>query len=205
VVLVLRKHLNPSKTNCRGESKTMINTTICFTGHRKINGVYPDNNNQHKWMNLFIYLITVIERAHSHGYRTFISGGALGVDQIAAWAVVNRMANPVYKNLILKIAKPFPSFYSKWPKETIETFHKLLDYATEVIDVSDGPYASWKMHHRNKWMVDNSAAVIAIWDGRKSGGTWNCISYALEKHKHVLVINPETREEKWITNKQEVN
>ena len=47
----------------------------------------------------------------------------------------------------------------------------------EVVFVSEPGYAAWKMQVRNKWMVDNSDLVLALWNGT-DGGTANCVRYA---------------------------
>jgi len=43
----------------------------------------------------------------------------------------------------------------------------------------------------NEWMVDNSSILIAIYDGSKNGGTFNCIEYAKNKGKEIIVIDPK--------------
>lgn len=78
-------------------------------------------------------------------------------------------------------------------------YDKILQKAYKIIAVNDDPYAPWKMQARNEWMIDNSNAVIAVWDG-SPGGTANNIKYAEAKERPVLVIDPVKREEKWIKN-----
>ena len=46
------------------------------------------------------------------------------------------------------------------------------------------------MQIRNRWMVDNSDLVLAVFDGKKEGGTWNCVKYAKSKNKEIVVIKP---------------
>lgn len=41
------------------------------------------------------------------------------------------------------------------------------------------------MQLRNKWMVDKSDIVIAVWDGSE-GGTNNCVQYATENKKRII-------------------
>ena len=40
-------------------------------------------------------------------------------------------------------------------------------------------------------MVDKSDLVIAVWNGKESGGTWNTIQYAKSKGKkiHFILLN----------------
>ena len=53
------------------------------------------------------------------------------------------------------------------------------------------------MQKRNKYMVDNSQIVIAVWNGKPSG-TGNTVKYAQEQGKTVIVIDPQTLETKII-------
>lgn len=55
-----------------------------------------------------------------------------------------------------------------------------LTKAEEIVYVSIGKYAAWKMQKRNEWMVNNCDILLAIWDGT-NGGTKNCIDYAISK------------------------
>ena len=47
------------------------------------------------------------------------------------------------------------------------------------------------MNLRNKYMVDNSDLLLAVWNGKK-GGTANTVKYARKKEKEVVIINPDT-------------
>ena len=49
----------------------------------------------------------------------------------------------------------------------------------------------------NKYMVDNSQIVIAVWNGKPSG-TGNTVKYAQEQGKTVFIIDPQTLETKII-------
>ena len=80
----------------------------------------------------------------------------------------------------LVIARPFPSQPNRWPTEARRHYEKILQKADRIIETSDDPYAAWKLQKRNQWMVDNSDATIAIWDGTLSG-TANTVEYAKNK------------------------
>ena len=174
--------------------------TVCFTGHRpnKLGGF--ESNPIADWVKQS--LKNVIKRAIKKGVHTFISGGAIGVDQWAAEIVIEFRTEQekhfsTWSNTVdLIIAIPFPSQPLKWPQESRRHYEKLLQKADRIIEVCDDPYAAWKMQKRNEWMVDNSDAVIAVWN-RTPGGTANCVSYALENKKPVLVLNPIKKTQKW--------
>ena len=50
-------------------------------------------------------------------------------------------------------------------------------------------YTADCMHKRNRYMVDHSDYVIAVWDGSPSG-TGKTVMYAKENHKTILQIKP---------------
>lgn len=171
---------------------------LCFTGHRpdKLGG-FGGERAKAIQSAIFGTLVHVVQRAFENGFNKFITGGALGVDQIAVEAALHRKKNPaIGKNIKLVIARPFPSQGSTWPKHTQEYFKELCAKADEVIDVSDDPFTREKMQIRNEWMVNNSGACCAVWNGG-NGGTGNCVKYARSIFRPILIINPYTLVEKW--------
>jgi len=156
--------------------------TLCFTGHRpnKLGGYKTPNST---YLAVKSLLSQAIDRAIKEGYDTFISGGALGVDQ---WALEVLYQKNIPGKII--IARPFPSQSCKWPEKSQKDFEFLLSMANQVVDVCEDPYASWKMQKRNEWMVDRSELVIAVWDGT-DGGTGNCVKYAQKCGKTVWKIS----------------
>lgn len=177
----------------------MKGKVLCFTGHRpdKLGG-YAGPNAIHFQTRLHNYLVRVLIKAIHKDFKTFISGGALGVDQIAAEAVIELRKHTLYRKINLVIARPFPNQASKWPWHAQKRFSLIIEQADRIVDVSPDPYAPWKMQIRNEWMVNLSEVVIAVWNGVEKGGTWNCIQYAVKKQRDILIINPTTLEEKWL-------
>ncbi len=102
-----------------------------------------------------------------------LTGMALGWDQAVADACVDL-------DISFKACVPFKGQEARWPEESQTHYHELLAVASEVVYVSPIGYAVWKMQVRNKYMVDNSEQLLALWDGSK-GGTANCVEYAVKK------------------------
>lgn len=133
-----------------------------------------------------------IERAANRGVVTFISGGALGVDQWAADIVIEirverqKRSTKGLGGIQLVIARPFPSQPNRWPTKARRHYEKILQKADRIVETNDDPYAAWKLQKRNEWMVDNSDAIIAVWDGQPSG-TANTVEYARKQKQPVLV------------------
>lgn len=164
-----------------------MNKVACFTGHRFV-GSNPLSAE-------VLWIKTSLEDkvfdAYNYGYTTFISGGALGVDTWGAEAVLS------YKDILpdirLVIARPFVGQETRWRKEDRDKYTKILDMADEVVTINGGSYEAWKMLSRNKWMVNNSELVIAVFNGVNKGGTYHCISYARKLKKPIYIINPSGR------------
>jgi uncharacterized phage-like protein YoqJ len=167
--------------------------TACFTGHRKLGEAYYNSNSPStEWHTLRQYMDQVVKDMIDAPYNVdhFISGLAIGVDLLAAESVAYVRVFAKGKVVKLTGAMPFPSQPNKWPESTRQHWHNVCQLCNEVVSVSADPYSPQKMQVRNEWMVDLSDYVIAVWNGEKSGGTWNCMSYALGKNKSVLAIQP---------------
>lgn len=108
-----------------------------------------------------------------------ISGMALGWDQAVAHAAIDL-------DIPVLAAIPHEGHESRWPFASQKRYHAILKHCDEVVLVTDGPYAAWKMQIRNQFMVDRANVLLALWNGGP-GGTANCVNYA-RKHK-VEVVN----------------
>jgi len=178
------------------ESQNSKFFTAHFTGHRpQAKCMYGFNMRDERYQLLYKKLTEVIKLCIcDYDIRNFISGGALGVDQMAFWCV-HKIKN-IYsvKNIL---ALPFEKQDSVWTMEQKYWYRKMLEKADEIIfvDTSEryqikdtiiGEYHKAKLQKRNEFMVDNSRITIAVWDGSK-GGTMNCVRYA-EKNSGRLII-----------------
>ena len=66
--------------------------------------------------------------------------------------------------------------------------YKILGKANKITVVNDH-YFSACMLVRNRYMVDHSDTVLAIWNGEESGGTWQTIMYARSQNKKIDIIH----------------
>lgn len=151
---------------------------LAVTGHRpnKIGGY-----------NLNSPLRTVVRQEMEqflleHKPELGISGMALGVDQDFAKLCIKH-------SIPFVAAIPFEGQESRWPKESQDEYNEILEHAKEIAFIAPKGYAAYKMQKRNRWMVDRSTDVLAIWDGT-TGGTANCVAYAEAINKPIHRINP---------------
>jgi len=107
-----------------------------------------------------------------------ISGASLGWDTALALAGFSLKISVI-------LAIPFDGQEECWPPAARVRYRKMLERAEDVHFLNDAPYEPEKIQARNEWMVDHADLVLALWDGRKLGDVWNCVSYAQFRHSPV--------------------
>ncbi len=154
---------------------------IAITGHRPIK---LDNDYDLKSPlieNIKKEIVRVIEKQKPN---TLITGMALGIDTLFALIAIEY-------NIPFIAAIPCLSHDSKWLPKSQQLYHQILDNKLCTIKlVNNLPYNHIVMQLRNQWMVDNCDMLIAVWD-KSSGGTANCVKYAVLKNKQIHFINPD--------------
>ena len=146
--------------------------TCCVTGHRNI----PADKIQYVQIQLRQELLQAIQSGYTH----FISGFAAGVDLIFAGIVADlKREYPI----TLEAAIPYPGRMNT-PDEVFRCLLKECD----IVKVHTDRYSKSCYMVRNRYMIDCSALVIAVHDGRKSGGTAATIKYAHKMERDVREI-----------------
>ena len=113
-----------------------------------------------------------LEEIHfESGISAVISGLAQGWDQAIAEASID-LGFPLW------VAIPFEGQESKWPEDAQERYNRIRGKAAKVTIVCPGDYASWKFIARDKWMVESSDLVLALFDGNPKSGTGATVAYA---------------------------
>ena len=161
--------------------------TCCVTGNRPQKFPWKYGKGR-KHKNYLAEMARQIEALIQSGYTHFISGGALGVDQEFAEAVLRLKHS--YAEITLEIAVPCRTQDLRWSDALRRRYSSILECADKVIILSE-QYTPTCMLKRNEYMVDRSDLVLAYWNGEEGGGTWQTINYAKRKHK-TLTINKLT-------------
>lgn len=160
----------------------------CFTGHRPLQLPWKYNEHGIKYWIFKRKFKKVIISSIEEGYKHFISGMAIGVDMIAAEIVLELKAT--YPDIILECALPCLNQTAKWNDESIMRYQNILSLADKVTIVSRTLYFNGCMAKRNKYMIDNSNRIIAVYNGKKSGGTYQTINMAKIANKEVVIVKP---------------
>lgn len=168
----------------------MRENTCAFSGHRPKSFPWRYDEAAPGCMLLKEVLTEQIAALTDKGVTGFISGMAPGVDLWAAQIVLDlRENNPALK---LCCALPCEGQEKKWPARTQEQYHSILRQANEVVYVSKA-YTSDCMLNRNRYMVDHSSILLAVYNGAYRSGTGMTIRYAKEKQHKIILIDPTSR------------
>lgn len=146
-------------------NESKILKTCCITGHRKI----PDE----KMKYVERELRREVDLALAEGYTHFISGFAEGTDQLFVKIVAEK--RKLNGDIQLEAAIPYRNRVAALQKDP-ET-RRLLGACT-IIGVHSEKYSSDCYLVRNRFMVQTSGRVIAVYDGRMKGGTVMTLRFA---------------------------
>lgn len=144
----------------------MKDKTCCFSGH--------SSTSQKKIEKIVKRLNDEVDCLIQQGVKSFICGGALGFDHIAASMVISKKQQG--KDIRLVFALPCRNQDEKWTDRQKRLYHSLLNEADEVYYVSE-EYTPDCIKDRNHYMVDNSAYCICTLL-RDMSGTGQTVRYA---------------------------
>lgn len=150
--------------------------TCCFTGHRRL----P----KEKIEQVVIRLNQEVETLIGQGITNFISGGALGFDQIAASLIVAK--KEMEYNVRLIFALSCRNQDELWNEEQKKLYHGLLGEADEIIYVSE-EHSAGCMKKRNQYMVDRSSYCICA-RLHPMSGTDQTVKYARQRGIRVIHV-----------------
>ena len=131
-----------------------------------------------------------IKTLTDRGVTDWLSGMAQGVDLWCAQIVLAlRKENPALK---LHCVLPCEGQESKWTASAQERYRSILAQANEVIYVGQ-EYSRDCMLERNRYLVDHSSILLAVYNGTWRSGTGATVRYALKQGREVIIIDPISR------------
>lgn len=149
--------------------------TCCFTGHRKL---FEQDNIQ-----LTKNLENEINNLISQGVTTFLSGGALGFDQMCASIIIDKkQLNPSIKLIFILPCVEQDKF---WTVNQKQIYKHLLSNADDIIYTSE-IYTSNCMKMRNQELIQLSEVCLCALRNNHSG---TAQTVRLANRKGIPVIN----------------
>jgi len=102
------------------------------------------------------------------------------------------MYRKVYPGIKLECAIPHPNQSERWSDYSKARYDRIKNEADAITMISQS-YTRDCMFRRNRYMVDNSSVLIAVYDGQSSGTKYT-VDYAIKKGLRCIIINPKTFE-----------
>ena len=168
----------------------MKNKSICktcaFTGYRPSKMPWGYDETDARCVEFRFRLREALEYLIGQGYTDFMSGGALGFDQMAARIVLSLREKYPWIRLIMVI--PFDGQADKWSREQRGRWLEIIEASDRVIRISHR-YDKGVFFQRNHYMVENADLILAAFDGQP-GGTAGTVAYAKRHGVRVVRIPP---------------
>lgn len=166
----------------------MKEITCCFTGHRPQNLIFGFDEQHELCLEVKKELDVQIRKAVSDGYRIFVSGMAMGVDMWAAEAVLGlKKREP---GIMLVCILPCATQAARWNCAARARHARILEACDESMTMRPA-YTRACMFERNREMIQRAGRVIAVYDGRRRGGTCFTVNLARRSGLEIVSIDPK--------------
>ncbi len=156
-------------------------------GHRPKKFPWGYNETDARCVALKKALAEEITKLVDAGYTDFFSGMAEGTDAWAAMAVLAlKKKNPALR---LHCVLPCEGQSERWSASARERYFSILEQADEIVYVRR-EYSKGCMLERNRYLVDHTACLLAVYNGEKRGGTAMTVRYAGKVGRKIILLEP---------------
>lgn len=160
--------------------------SCCFTGHRPGKLPWGYDEGDPRCEELRNKLFDLAESTYHSGITHFICGMALGSDLLFCEEII-RLRN-WYPKITLEAAIPCETQAIRWSEQDRFRYFKLVSEC-DFESLLQHKYTPDCMINRNKYMVNHSCVLLAVFDG-SLGGTMQTIRYAKQKGLQIIQIRP---------------
>lgn len=181
----LNENVNTVIDKCEEINKNLNNVTCCFSGHRAQSLPWKFNEASPRCQIMKEKLKEEIIKAIKRGYVNFICGMALGFDVICAETVIELKKE--YPEIKIIGALPCRTQDKLWQEKDKKRYREILEKLDKIRCIYDEYIGAECMLERNRYMVNNSSLLIALFNG-KPGGTKSTIEYAKKQNLRIIVI-----------------
>lgn len=161
--------------------------TCCFTGHRAEKLPWRDNDRAPDCLRLKAVLADVLASLYAGGFRHFICGMATGADIYFGEAVC--ALREEHPDVTLEAAVPFQGQERRWSAYWQARYFRLAE-SCDKITVLHSEYTPTCMMDRNRYMVDASRTLVAVYNG-EPGGTRSTMLYAMRQGLEIIELSVE--------------
>jgi len=155
-----------------------MKSTLAFTGHR------PKRLLANHTKEAIADVLSAFLWGPTPHWERLITGGALGLDMLAA-ARAQAFCRGCGYTAHHILALPWDGYNQHWSEDRREFAAVIESRADQVLHIGEHP-KDWgdmndNYHARNRWMVDNCTTLLGFWDGKRRGGTFETLKYAVNR------------------------
>ena len=159
-------------------------TTCSFTGHRPEKLPWRGDESDPRCLALKERLAAAVEDAYDKGMRHFMCGMARGADFYFCDAVLELRERR--SGVTLEAVIPCEEQAARWSERERERWFSLVERC-DGEPMLQHHYAKGCMLRRNRYLVDHSSMLIAVYDGML-GGTMYTLSYAMKQGLETVIL-----------------
>ena len=158
--------------------------SCCFTGHRPEKLPWGEDEQAPSCLEIKDKLAASVVRAYEAGYRHFLCGMARGADFYFCEAVL--ALREQLPDVTLEAVIPCEEQAARWSERERERWFSLVERC-DGETMLQHHYDKGCMLRRNRYLVDHSAMLIAVYDGML-GGTMYTLSYAMKRGLETVIL-----------------
>ncbi len=159
-------------------------TTCSFTGHRPEKLPWRGDESDPRCLALKERLAAAVEDAYDRGMRHFLCGMARGADFYFCDAVLELRERR--SGVTLEAVIPCEEQAARWSERERERWFSLVERC-DGETMLQHHYDKGCMLRRNRYLVDHSSMLIAVYDGML-GGTMYTLSYAMKRGLETVIL-----------------
>ena len=159
-------------------------TTCSFTGHRPEKLPWRGDESDPRCLVLKERLAAAVEDAYDKGMRHFLCGMARGADFYFCDAVLELRERR--SGVTLEAVIPCEEQAARWSERERERWFSLVERC-DGETMLQHHYDKGCMLRRNRYLVDHSSMLIAVYDGML-GGTMYTLSYAMKRGLETVIL-----------------
>ena len=162
---------------------------VAFSGHRPKKFPWKYDETASDCVALKQILRENVDKFIRQGIVHYLSGMAEGTDIWAAEAVL--AARETHKKIKLHCILPCVAQADKWSAASRERYRSILNL-TDSLYYVNREYRQGCMLERNRFLVDWSTVLFAVYNGEKRGGTAATVRYARKMGREIFTLVPDT-------------
>lgn len=181
----MREYTEGEKGGMAVDGYPMREATCCFTGHRPSGLPWGFEEGHPDCVALKNRLREELRALYDRGCRHFITGMARGADLYFAEAVLELRDR--LPGVTLEAAIPCATQSDSWRLAERMRYADILERC-DMETMVQREYTRDCMLRRNRYMVERSGFLLAVYNGEGRGGTMYTLNYAMDQGLETVIL-----------------